>query len=58
MAQIWKKGPTVFEFPDFFFFFFLLGMSVDHSNTKDYINKIITKLRIECSCEGKFYMST
>lgn len=41
-----------------FFFFFLLGMSVDHSNTKDYINKIMTKLRIKCSCEGKLYMST
>ena len=60
MAQIWKKGPTMFEFPVFVFVFcfFLLGMSVDLSNTKDYINKVITKLRIECSCEGKFYMST
>lgn len=44
----------MFEFPGFFFFFFLLGMSVDHSNTKDYISKIMTKLWIECSCEGKF----
>ena len=50
----------MFEFPVFVFVFcfFLLGMSVDLSNTKDYINKVITKLRIECSCEGKFYMST
>ena len=56
-GHIQNKGPTMFEFPGFFFFFFLLGMSVDHSNTKDYISKIMTKLRIECSCEGKFYVN-